>query len=85
MLLSALIACLVDVVRATIDVGDEASIHRRPVTNFQRRGVRLLGGVEFCENAVYIAKLKYFITKSQFLGSICPLFPPANAHASISN
>ena len=44
-----------------IDVGDEASIHGRPVTNFQGGGVKLLGGSELCENAVYTAKLKYFI------------------------
>ena len=31
------------------------------------------------------SKIKYFLIKSQFPGSICPLCPPADAHASISN
>ena len=69
---------LVDVVGATTDVGDKASIHGRSVTNFQGWGVKPLGGVEFCKNAVYIAKLKYFLIKSQFPGSICPIYPPTD-------
>ena len=62
----------------------KASIHGRPVTNFQG-GVQLLEGAELCENTVYIAKLKYFLIKSQFPEGICSLCPPADAHASIAN
>ena len=41
----------------------KASIHGRPISC---RGIKLLGGSQLCENAVYIAKLKYFLIKSQF-------------------
>ena len=77
-------ACRLYILVTLVDVGDKANIHRRPVTNFQGR-VKLLGGAELCENAVYILNLKYFLIKSQFPGGICLLCSPADARASIGN
>ena len=76
MLSSALIACWLTLFERRLTLMMKTAW--ASVTNFQG-GVKLLGGAELCGNAVYTAKLKYFLIESQFPGGICLLCLPADA------
>ena len=67
-----------------VDVGDEASIHGRPVTNFQGEG-KTSGRGRIMRKCSLYSEIKVLLNKKLISRRHMPALPPADAHASIDN